>query len=179
MGDRQAQTLTAAVPRRDVLHADGPRSAVGTQAHIFDGFVGTWHCDYTHFNEDGTVKERYPGHLTFGWILQGQALQDVWTGDKGDGRGEWQVGTSVRFFDPSADMWTVVWILPEAAAVVTVSGGEVDGRIVLEGVNADGSRRRWSFHDVRDDSFTWRGERSTDDGRSWTLLADYRMVRSP
>ena len=140
--------------------------------------MGTWDCDYTHFDEDGTVKERYPGHLTFGWILQGQALQDVWTGDTGDGRGEWQVGTSIRFFDPGTDLWTVVWILPEAAAVVSVSGREIDGRIVLDGVNEDGSRRRWSFNDLRETSFTWRGERSIDDGRSWTLLADYRMIRA-
>ena len=177
-GHAHTQTMTGrGAQLRDVLHANGPRSSAGDQARIFDTFVGTWDCDFTHFDEDGSVKERYPGHVTFGWILEGQALQDVWTGDARDGRGERQVGTSVRFFDPNTQQWTVVWILPESAVVVTVSGGEVDGRIVLEGDSEAGSRRRWSFNDIHESSFTWCGERSTDGGRTWTLLADYRMTR--
>jgi hypothetical protein len=162
---------------RNELHADRPHEALGDHARVFDRFVGRWDCDYTHLEEDGSVRERYPGHVTFGWILDGQALQDVWAGDRGDGRGEHLVGTSIRFFDTGEDRWTVVWILPEAAAVVTVYGGRVDDRIVLEGSNPDGSLRRWSFDDIRDESFIWRGERSLDSGRTWTLLADYRMTR--
>jgi hypothetical protein len=164
---------------RDVLHAEAPGPSRGDQARIFDAFVGTWECDYTHFNDDASVKERYRGHLTFGWILEGQALQDVWTGDTGDGRGERQVGTSIRFYDPTADRWTVVWILPESSTVVSVSGGKVGDRIVLEGESEDGSRRRWSFNDIGEHSFVWRGERSTDRGRTWALLAEYAMTRRP
>ncbi len=175
----QEETVTDTGTRlREVLHADNGQPSSNDQARIFDRFVGTWECEYVHLEEDGSVKERYPGHVTFGWILDGQALQDVWTGDVGDGRGERQVGTSVRFFDPTAERWTVVWILPEASAVVVVYGGSVDGRIVLEGEGPDGSSRRWSFNDIRESSFIWRGERSTDGGRTWTLLADYTMSRS-
>jgi hypothetical protein len=162
---------------REVLHAGGPDESLGEHARLFDRFVGTWDCDYTHLDHDGSVKEHYPGHVTFGWILEGQALQDVWAGDTGDSRGERLVGTSIRFFDPKEDRWTVVWILPEAAAVITVKGGAVDDRIVLEGPNPDGSRRRRSFKDIGETSFTWRGERSTDSGKTWTLLADYKMTR--
>ena len=170
-------TATDAGRLRDELHADEPLGSLGDHARLFDRFVGTWDCDYTHFDHDGSLKEHYPGHVTFGWILEGQALQDVWAGDAGDGRGERLVGTSIRFFDPKEDRWTVVWILPEAAAVITVKGGAVDDRIVLEGTNPDGSRRRWSFNDIGETSFTWRGERSTDSGKTWTLLADYKMTR--
>ena len=111
-----------------------------------------------------------------GGCLEGQALQDVWTGDARDGRGERQVGTSVRFFDPNTQQWTVVWILPESAVVVTVSGGEVDGRIVLEGDSEAGSRRGGRTISTRARS---RGAESVLPmaAAPWTLLADYRMTR--
>jgi hypothetical protein len=50
-------------------------------------------------------------------------------------------------------------------------------RIVLDGENPDGSLRRWSFDDIRLDSFVWRGERSGDRGRTWHRTAEYRMTR--
>jgi hypothetical protein len=160
----------------DVLHAEGPHATAGDG--LFDQFVGTWACEYKHFADDGSLKERYPGHVTFAWILDGRALQDVWSGDRGDGEGERPVGTSIRFFDAKAARWIVVWILPEASVVTIVRGGAVDDRIVLEGTNTDGSRRRWSFNEIRPNSFTWRGEKSTDEGATWQLVAEYPMVRS-
>jgi hypothetical protein len=158
------------------LHADGPHEALGEQAHVFDRFVGTWDCDYTNFAEDGTVSQQYPGHVTFGWILDGHAMQDVWSGQVGDHGGR-VAGTSIRFFDAETDLWTVVWIFPPAGVITTVRGGVVGDRIVLEGRDADGASQRWSFNDIRRDSFTWLGERSTDGGSTWRLAADYRMVR--
>ncbi len=162
---------------RAVLHADGPHATLGAQARVFDRFVGTWDCGYAHFAEDGSVSERYPGHVTFGWVLDGHAMQDVWSGEPPGGQGERTVGTSIRYFDATSELWTVVWILPDPGVVTTVRGGEVGDRIVLEGENADGSSRRWSFNDIREDSFTWRGERSTDGGSTWQLVAEYHMVR--
>jgi hypothetical protein len=158
------------------LHAEGPRAVLGEQARIFDRFVGTWDCDYTNFAEDGSVSQRYPGQVTFGWILDGHAMQDVWSGEAGD-HGERVAGTSIRFFDERADRWTVVWIFPPAGVITTVRGGSVGDRIVLEGEDADGSSHRWSFNHIRRDSFTWRGERSSDGGSTWRLVADYKMVR--
>ena len=159
-----------------VLHADGPHDALGDQARVFDRFVGMWDCDYTHLAEDGSVRERHNGTVTFGWILGGHALQDVWSGGV-DARGNPASGTSIRYFDADEDLWTIVWILPQAGVVTTMRGGAVGDRIVLEGANADGSARRWSFNDIEHDSFSWWGERSTDGGSTWQLEADYRMVR--
>jgi hypothetical protein len=36
---------------------------------------------------------------------------------------------------------------------------------------------RWSFRDLREDSFTWWGERSHDGGRSWKLEEENHMRR--
>ncbi len=161
-----------------VLHADGPHASLGEQAAAFDRFVGTWDCDYSHFAEDGSVSDRYSGTVTFGWIIDGRAMQDVWIGDAGNGDvGERDIGTSIRFFDPESRLWTVVWIAPQGGVVTMVKGGWRDDRIVLEGENADGTLRRWSFNDIRQDSFVWRGERSADGGSTWRLTAEYRMTR--
>ena len=165
-GDELARTLAAV----------RPHPSLGDQARLFDQFVGIWDCDYSHFDAAGNVTARYSGEVTFGWILDGRALQDVWVGEP-SGTSERDIGTSIRFLDSSSGLWNVFWFAPEAGVVTTVKGGEVGDRILLEGKNEDGSLRRWSFNDIRPDSFVWRGERSTDDGKTWYLTADYRMTR--
>ncbi len=160
------------------LKADGPHPSLGEQARAFDRFVGTWNADFTHFAPDGAVFERYPGKVLFGWILDGRAMQDVWISGPSESEPEGSLGTSIRFFDTAAGLWRVVWMLPEYGVVATVEGGIVGDRIVLEGVNPDGSQRRWSFNDIRPDSFVWRGERSDDRGSTWRLVAEYQMSRA-
>jgi uncharacterized protein len=161
-----------------VLLAGGPHPSLGDHARVFDRFVGTWDCDYTHFAADGSVTERYSGDVTFGWIVDGRAMQDVWIGEPADGeKTERSIGTSIRFLDADSGLWNVLWFAPEAGIVTTVKGGEVGDRVVLEGENPDGSLRRWSFNDIRPESFVWRGERSNDEEKTWHLTAEYRMTR--
>jgi hypothetical protein len=159
------------------LAADHPHPSLAAQSRVFDHFVGTWNAQYTHFAADGAVLEQYTGRVLFGWILGGRAMQDIWIGDPVGERSEASMGTSIRFFDTSIGVWRVIWIAPEEGVVVTVQGGLVGDRIVLEGDNSDGSRRRWSFNEIRDDSFVWRGERSDDGGATWSRTAEYQMRR--
>jgi hypothetical protein len=52
---------------------------------------------------------------------------------------------------------------------------QVFGRIV--GTWDVGSKQtRWSFNDIRPDSFVWRDEASND-GKTWKLQAEYQMKR--
>jgi hypothetical protein len=42
----------------------------------------------------------------------------------------------------------------------------------------DGETRvRWSFNDIRKDSFLWRGEISADAGKTWQLEQEMRVKR--
>ncbi len=141
-----------------------------------DRLVGTWDCDYSFHGEDGSVR-RATGELKFGWILDGRALQDIWISYPNDGKGERRIGTSVRFFDPNARTWRVVFIAPEYGLLMTVEGGAEGDRIVLRGADSDGSSVRWSFNDMRADSFVWLGEISGDAGKSWRLEEEHRMRR--
>lgn len=165
--------------RRDMittLAASGPHPSLGDEAHAFDRLVGTWDCNYSFYAEDGTVS-RASGELSFGWIIDGHALQDIWiTYPKGPAE-ERLIGTSVRFFDAKAKVWRVVFVLPALGLLTTVEGRAEGDRIVLAGQASDGSRRRWSFNDIRADSFVWRGEKSRDGGKTWRLVEEHQMRR--
>jgi len=160
------------------LIAAGPHAALGDHAKVFDRVTGAWDCDYVHFAEDGTVVARYTGDVTFGWVLEGWAVQDVWASNVLEGETTRRAaGTTIRFLDRETGIWTVCWIMPEKGTVITLKGGAVGDRIILENDGADGLRRRWSFNDIRPESFVWRGERSTDGGDTWWLQAEYHMRR--
>ena len=48
-------------------------------------------------------------------------------------------GTTIRYYDPKIDAWQSVWITPEGNAVVKFVGRKVDDKIVLEGIDPEGS----------------------------------------
>jgi hypothetical protein len=166
-------------PRRDMittLEARGPHPSIGDQAQTFDRFIGTWDCDYASFKEDGTTKHA-KGEVIFGWVLDGHAVQDIWTWIEEDSSGERKLGTTVRFFDPKIGKWRITWIDPVSPAIKLLTGGAVGDRIVLEGKADDGVWMRWSFNDIRRDSFIWRGEKSNGGGNTWRLTDEYHLKR--
>jgi hypothetical protein len=166
-------------PRRDMiteLPASRPHPSLGDEAHAFDRLVGTWDCEYSFHAEDGTVT-RASGELRFGWIIDGHALQDIWITYPKEPAEERLIGTSLRFFDAKTKVWRVVFVLPALGLLTTVEGRAEGDRIVLAGDAGDGARRRWSFNDIRADSFVWRGEKSRDDGKTWRLVEEHQMRR--
>jgi hypothetical protein len=159
------------------LQAPGPHPAMAGDAHLFDRFVGTWDADYVTFTAEGSPT-RFTGQVFFGWIIDGHALQDIWVGyPPGKPRSERNIGTSVRFYDARRSKWRVTWIAPTAGTVIGLEGGPEGDRIVLYGPDTDGSPLRWSFNDIRADSFLWRGEGSRDGGKTWWLQEEHRLRR--
>ncbi len=159
-----------------VLGAPRPHPSYGNQADIFGRFVGTWDCDYSFIANNGNVTHK-KGELLFGWILDGRALQDIWISYPIHPKEERKAGTSIRFYDPKTKLWQVVFVAPAYGGIVTVSGGLEGDRIVLRGKDTDGSLIRWSFNDIKQDSFVWRGETSYDQGKSWVLQEEHHMTR--
>lgn len=177
--DATAQKLQATDARQamvSVLSAPSPHPSLGDEARVWDRFVGTWDCDYTFFLEDGGVRHSR-GELEFGWVLDGRAIQDIWITYPKEAGKERGIGTSVRFFDGKSKTWQVVFISPAYNAVITVRGGTEGDRIVLRGVDNEGAMLRWSFNDIKPDSFTWRGEKSRDGGKTWKLEEEHHMRR--
>jgi hypothetical protein len=172
-------TAPPADPRQQMvaaLSASGPHPSLGDQARIWDRFVGTWDCDFGFHAADGSVRHT-PGELEFGWVLDGRAVQDIWITYPRDGETERGIGTSIRYFDDTAKAWRVVFVNPRYGAFISVQGGAEGDRIVLRGRDDEGSVLRWSFNDIQPDSFTWRGEKSRDGGKTWRLEEEHHMRR--
>jgi hypothetical protein len=159
------------------LIASGPRIVPGEspEARLFDRVAGAWDVDYTAIRDDGT-RQKIRGQLLAGWVLDGRALQDVWIQFPKPGEDRF-IGTTLRFYDPDKKKWRVTWVSAIAKAVTVLEGGEEDGRIALYNDSAKG-RLRWTFSDITEKDFVWRGELSTDGGKTWRLREDHRMYRA-
>jgi hypothetical protein len=158
------------------LESANPNPSLENEAATFGRFVGTWDVNYTFYRNNGGVLHQ-KGELLFGWILDGHALQDIWITYPAKGEKERKLGTSVRFFDTALKRWRVVFASPQFNYLVTVQGGADGDRIVLTGVDSDGAPIRWSFNDIKADSFVFHGEKSHDDGRTWKLEEEHYMTR--
>jgi hypothetical protein len=160
----------------NVLGSPTPNPALGEEAQTFDRLVGTWDADFTFHRADGTVF-RKKGELHFGWVMDGHAIQDLWIGYPAEGQKERTIGTTIRFFDTKLKQWRIVFVNPQFNYVVTTQGGREGDRIVLRGLDTDGSPIRWTFTDITPASFHWQGEKSHDGGKMWAVEEDHHMRR--
>ena len=152
------------------LEAKAPERA------LFEPMIGTWDVTYEIYDKDGKLR-RLPGQVTYSWILDGGALQEVWSDV--DGKQVKPYASTIGYLDAKHGRWTAVWVYPEAGMPTVVSGGVVDGHLVLTGHDQDGVLQRWSIGSVKGDSFDAQYESSGDEGRSWRLVGVNHMRRHP
>jgi hypothetical protein len=159
------------------LKATSPNPALGDQAQVVGRIVGTWDVEYTTFAKDGTASHR-TGEFIVEWVMDGRAIQDLWIVHPSGTRKEREVYTDLHWFDPKARTWRAAFVDPEHGSVAKFTGGPVgNDRYVLETPDLGSKRTRWSFYDIRRDSFAVRGEASNDDGKTWKLQSEYQMKR--
>jgi hypothetical protein len=175
----QGSQDTSSIPKSGShgLQAIGPHPSLGEQAQVFGRFVGIWDGEYAEFSKDGRTTHS-SGEWIFGWIMDGRAIQDLFIIHPSAARKERYIGTTLRYFDPKSGAWSVTFIDPENGSVATLTGGAVeDGRIVLHGQNKDGKETRWSFDEMRPDSWVFRDEETSDGGKTWRLREEDHMKR--
>jgi hypothetical protein len=181
----RAQTSSALLGS---LPAAGP--AVADSAHqLYSPLRGDWDVTVVDHLADGT-RHTGTGEWHFDWVLEGRAMQDVWIspprGEQRPAVGEAsrfdRYGTTVRFFDPAIDAWRVTWVNPAQNYVATLIGRARGRDIIQEGTGDDGRTLRWTFSGVTRDAFLWRGEISSDSGRTWRTVQEMsgrRATRRP
>jgi hypothetical protein len=181
MQDSKSSGLIAA------LHAGGPAPERAEALNLYGQFVGDWDTEIVTHTPDG-VRHQGQGEIHFGWVLEGRAVQDVWMIPRRKDRradapamplaGNWY-GTTLRIFDPALDAWRIYWIDPATNNYYQQVGRKQGADIVQEGTTETGALSRWSFTEVKADSFHWKGEASFDKGASWRLLVEVFARRVP
>lgn len=153
------------------LAAAGPAEDRAREMELYGWLVGQWTIDAVRYSSDGQAH-RVDGTIWAGWVLEGRAVQDVWAIP-----GVFH-GTTLRVYDPGIDAWHIIWSDPLKQYHSRQIGRRSGKDIVQEGTNDAGELLRWSFTDIRADSFRWLGECSRDRGASWITQIDMRIRRT-
>lgn len=149
---------------------------------IFDPFIGSWDLLVTWYDAQGAVSRQEQGEWHFARVLDGRAIQDVWIVPSRAQRTlqaqPYEYGTSLRFYDPATGAWRSTWLGPQQGALHSFLARRVCEAVVLETRLGDGRGMRWSFSDIRPDSFIWRNER--EEAGDWLRTQDFaaRRMRS-
>ena len=160
------------------LGADGPSQDQAAKLSLFGQFVGDWVGYATFIRDDGSEVPGGKGEVHFAWILGGRAIQDVWMVEDPKTKDMNAGGTTLRFYDPEADVWQSTWVSPRQNTTLTFTGKKVGDEIVLEAVNKRGRLEHWVFYSIKESSFMWRGESSGDGGKTWRTYARYGFERT-
>lgn len=151
---------------------------------LYGQFVGDWVADTSEYQEGGTVAKS-SWDIRFSWVLEGRAIQDLWISPiRKDTITSWDTpdnrfSTTIRMYDPKIDAWHILWFNPPSGAIVRQIGRRVGEDIVQVGsTDLRGNPVRWCYRDITPNSFHWFGERSFDQGTSWTVVQEMRAVRA-
>lgn len=161
------------------MGADGPDPKMEEELNLFGQFVGDWEIIEDRYLQSNGRWITQQGELHWRWILEGRALQDVWLSIDEKTQKCIPNGTTIGFYDPKIDAWHCTWISPTQGAVKIFIGRKIGDEIVLEMVSTGHSERvKWIFSEMTGDSFRWRSERSEDEGKTWNLREEMRIVRA-
>ena len=148
-----------------------PDKEFKNKLQLFGQFIGNWKIHSTWFL-DNNVQVEGEGEVSFGWILYGTAIQDVWTGEAINPPKNFPkmgFGTTIRYFDQNLDTWKCIWIDPVSSVTISFIARQKEEEIILEGINKDGNLENWIYSNIQLNVFDWRAEISKDKGKTWKL----------
>ena len=169
-------------PMHTALTASGRSPDIPEAMDLYGWLIGSWELNVTAYDDTGNVIHT-TAEAHFAWVLEGRAVQDVFINPRRSDRdpgspkfANW-FGTTIRIYDPSIQAWRVHWFNPHDGIRAEQIGCRRGNQIVQEGTFPDGTPIRWTFSEITDNSFRWRGERLEPDGKTWRLQVDFRACR--
>jgi hypothetical protein len=176
-------------PLSSALDSPGPAPDRADKLALYAFLIGHWDTRIVAFADDGTRHESR-GEIHAGWVLEGRAIQDVWLTPPRSERppvgaplpelpvtGAWY-GSTLRIWDPGLDAWHILWSDP-ANQFYAQQIGRAEGKDIVQlGTLPSGAQLRWSFREIKADSFHWMGEVSADGGKTWRLQVEVFATRS-
>jgi len=165
----------------NLLAAPGPHESLGAHAKTYGRVIGSWKGEL-HNHMFGAPARTSSIEVSFGWVLEGRAVEDVWiTPARGErsppspSNFNWY-GSTLRVFDPARQSWRAVWTDPASQLHIELEGRSIGEDVVQLGTR-DGQPIRWTFSDIRDDSFTWRAHILEPDGVNFRLEVEINLRR--
>lgn len=156
--------------------ADDAATTSAAKSAVLDKLAGTWNVRYEFVDKTGQSRVNN-GQVQYTWILDGKALQEVWTSDS-ESKDPRPFGTTINFYDPKRQQWTAVWVYPSQGETFQMTGGDVSGNFVLTGHDRSGALQRWSTSLVTADSVIGRFDISRDEGKTWKEVGVNHMERA-
>jgi len=138
--------------------------------------VGSWRVHGRRLNEETGQWEERDFRYLVSWIFEGRAIQDLEVITDADGQ-ERTVAVAVRVADPQAGIARVSYFAPAANEFANLIASTWKNGVRQDGSRNDGRPIRWNFTDITDDSYTWEGWVSDDEGASWRLVEELRGTR--
>ena len=175
-------TLIEDNPMHAALAAASRSPDIPEEMDVYGWLIGSWELDVVGYDgEDNVIHTQGEAHVAR--ALEGRAVQDVFINPRRSDRGpdspkfaNW-FGTTIRIYDPTIQAWRVNWFNPHDGVRAELIGRRRGNQIVQEGKFPDGTPIRWTFSEITNDSFRWRGERLEPDGKTWKLQVEFRARR--
>jgi hypothetical protein len=178
--------MSTTLPETHGMHATlaaaGRSDEIPEDQDVYGWLIGSWELDVVGYDDQGNVTHS-TGEAHFAWVLQGRAVQDVFINPRRSDRGptspkfaNWY-GTTIRIYDSAIQAWRVNWFNPHDGIRAELIGRRHGTNILQEGKFPDGTTIRWTFSDITENSYRWRGERLESDG-TWRLQVEFRGKRT-
>lgn len=174
--------VLATVLLSTALLAEPPASGFGSmnpeappETEQFAFLVGEWDCHSRFINGEGEYAEgdaKWTGY----WILDGMAIQDDWVSAGVPGGRKFH-GTNIRSFNPETKHWDARWLANYGLQWSYYKAEKVGDTMVMIGGDDTDARgdyiERITFHDIEQDRWSWRRDRSYDGGETWVEGTGY------
>ena len=147
-----------------------PPSCDGPEYRQLDFWLGDWDLAYVQGGQKSASRNRITK------ILDGCVILEEFHGPPGTPL----LGRSVSMFDRASGHWKQTWV-DNQGGYLDFTGGLQEGRMVFAREferNGQRIRQRMVFDDVTPRSLTWRWQRSTDQGATWSTLWEIAYRRA-
>jgi hypothetical protein len=165
------------------LAAPGRSTEIPESADLYGWLCGSWDLDVLHYRRINVVSRGLKAEVHAARVLEGRAVQDVWIMPRRENRRADSdptmnmYGSTLRSWDASIQAWRIAWTNPVSGHREEQVGRWNGTDIFQEGTRVDGTKTRWTFTELTDDSFHWRGEALYPGTETWILEGEFLAKR--